>query len=71
MYKESYEIMLRRYEVDRDELVLKKHRLVLKGNEDGKYDSQIDHIDSQIVEDEKCIAWVTEQIKQGKIRPNA
>ena len=71
MYKESYEIMLRRYELDRDELVLKKHRLILKSNYNIEYDQQIAVIDGQIVEDEKCIAWVTEQIKQGKIRPDA
>ena len=59
--------MLRRYELDRDELTLKKHQLILK---QGNYDSQIEDIDGKIVEDEKCIAWVTEQIKQGKIRPN-
>ena len=60
--------MLRRYELDRDELTLKKHQLILK---QGNYDSQIEEIDGKIFEDEKCIAWVTEQIKQGKIRPDA
>ena len=59
--------MLKRYELDRDELVLKKHQLILK---EGDHDSQLKSLDENIAEDDKCIAWVSEQIKQGKIRPN-
>ena len=66
MYTESYEIMLKRYELDRDELVLKKRQLILKGGND----LQMKSLDEKIAEDDKCIAWVSEQIKQGKIRPN-
>ena len=66
--------MLKRYEVDRDGLALKKRQLILKKDEMShqldKYDLEIQSIEEQIVEDEKCIEWVKEQIKQGKIRPN-
>ena len=68
MYKESYEVMLKRYELDIDNLVLKKHQLMIKP---GNFDLQIEKINHEIEEDKKCIAWVAEQIKQGKIRPNA
>ena len=74
MYTESYEIELKKLEVERDGLALKQRQLILKKDEIAhqvsKFDVQIDLATEQLAEIEKMIKWTRDQITQGKTRPN-
>jgi len=74
MYTESYNIELKKLEVERDGLALKQRQLILKKDEVAhqlnKYDVQIDIYTEQLAEIEKMIEWTRDQITQGKTRPN-
>jgi len=74
MYTESYELELKKLEVERDGLALKQRQLILKKDEIShqinKFDVQMDTCTEQLAEIEKMITWTQEQINQGKIRPH-
>ena len=74
MYTESYELELKKLEVERDGLALKQRQLILKKDEIAhqvsKFDVQIDILTEQLTEIGKMITWTQGQITQGKIRPH-